>query len=359
MPLFFPSTLRLSSLAVDFVAINWQLVHVIYFFRSAARKPCNRGKETSLDKSEEIYLSNISLKDKPWDTHRGETAQISSTYSQTEYQRYAERTANCSPMLGFGLDDEHKLKLQSAYFCRCRHCSVCQWRRTLKWMARFFEVLPKIQADYPTARFLFLTLTIETCELTDLRSTLQRMNKGWERLSQRKQFPAIGWIKSVEVTKSKDGRAHPHFHCMLMVKSSYFTTAGGYLSQKKWRELWQSCMRIDYDPSVHVRAVKGKAGSSDVVPALKETFKYAVKPQDVIDDPVWLEGLTRQLHKTRAIALGGVLRQYFSEKELDDPDNLVNVNEESSGDPVSDERFYFGWREKVKRYAYNKPQPEV
>jgi plasmid rolling circle replication initiator protein Rep len=321
-------------------------------------KPQNRGRRGYLPESKDLYLSHISPKDKHWDENRADTERISEAYRQTKHQRYAERTQGCSPVLGFGIDDQHKLKLRSAHFCRCRHCAICQSRRTKKWMGKVSKVLPKIQEEYPTARYLFLTLTVRSCDLTELRTTLTRMNKGWERLTQRKQFPAIGWLKSVEVTKGKDGTAHPHFHALLIVKSSYFGSAGGYLSQKKWRELWQSCMRIDYDPDLDIRVIKPKSGTSDIGAALKETVKYAVKAEDLFADPAWLEQLTDQMHKTRAIATGGIFKKYLSEKDLNDPDDLIHVDEEGDGELVSEERFYFGWREKVKRYAYRKPQQE-
>ena len=68
------------------------------------------------------------------------------------------------------------------------------------------------------------------------------MNKAWQRLIQRKLFPAIGWLRSTEVTRGKDGSAHPHFHCLLLVSSSYFS-GKGYLKQNDWVEMWRSSLR--------------------------------------------------------------------------------------------------------------------
>ena len=69
---------------------------------------------------------------------------------------------------------------------------------------KFIRILPKILEDYPKARWIKLTLTCENCKIEDLRSTIDHLNKSFQRLSQRKDFPAIGWIKSLEVTKSKN-----------------------------------------------------------------------------------------------------------------------------------------------------------
>jgi plasmid rolling circle replication initiator protein Rep len=223
----------------------------------------------------------------------------------------------------------------------------------MKWRARFFKAIPKILETYPNARFLLLTLTQRNCELTDLKETLQDMNKAWERLSKRKQFPAIGWIKSVEVTRSLDGTAHPHFHALLMVKPSYFKK--NYLSQATWTELWAKSLRIDYTPIVDVRVVKPRPGhegdlGAGLSAALLETLKYGVKESDLVSDRDWLIELTKQLHKTRAVAIGGVLRDLIRE---DDPEDLIH-DEDNPDSSESDDsiKFLFGWRERLEEYIY-------
>ena len=218
----------------------------------------------------------------------------------------------------------------------------------MMWRARFFQILPKLLEDHPKARFVFLTLTVRNCPLESLREAIGKMNKAWGRLAGRKAFPAIGWVKSLEVTRGKDETAHPHFHVVLMVKSGYFSTGGGYLSQKRWTELWQSCLRIDYTPIVNVKAVKSKNGLEDgIFVALCETLKYSVKEEDLKVNPEWLKDLTNQLHKTRSIALGGVFKQYLSEEE---PEDLIHTDIEDSELSDEDMTFYFGWRERYAKY---------
>ena len=42
------------------------------------------------------------------------------------------------------------------------------------WLARFYAALPEVQAQHPKARWLFLTLTVRNCPISDLRETLRR-----------------------------------------------------------------------------------------------------------------------------------------------------------------------------------------
>lgn len=220
------------------------------------------------------------------------------------------------------------------------------------WRARFFQAVPKILAAYPQARFVFLTLTVRNCAIADLRATLQLMNKSWERLSKRKEFPAIGWVKAVEVTRGKDGTAHPHFHVMLMVQPSYFKK--GYLSQARWTELWQRSLRVDYVPVVNVKAVKPRPGHEENLGAgmtagILETLKYGVKESDLVVDREWLIELTRQLHKTRAIAVGGILKDLIRE---DEPEDLIHAEDEQVEHEETFSILYFQWKKEPQKYLY-------
>lgn len=222
------------------------------------------------------------------------------------------------------------------------------------WRARFFKALPEIQKAFPTARWIFVTLTVKNCELSELRATLTWMNAGWQRLTQRQIFPALGFIKSVEVTRAVNGTAHPHFHCLMLVPAGYFKR--GYISHAKWQELWQSCLKTDYPPIVDVRVVKSKTTSSNdgsnvsndaMAEAVCETLKYAVKPSDLLADPHWLDELTKQLQKTRTISIGGCLKKFFSE---DNPEYLIN-GEMQEEEKVDNESFVtFDWSIIAKRY---------
>jgi len=304
------------------------------------------------------YLSDISPADKPWDIHRAQSDELAKIYQTIGYSRYSERIGECSQWLTYAMksndEGQIKLKLREARFCRVRHCLVCQWRRSLMWRARFIKALPEIQKVYPTARWIFVTLTVKNCELTELRATLTRMNLAWGRLIKRKEFPALGFIKSVEVTRGADGTAHPHFHCLMLVSAGYFSK--GYISHAKWTELWESCLKADYTPILDVRVVKSTKGTSDDSPeasnsamlrAICETLKYAVKPSDLLADPKWLDELTKQLQKTRAVAVGGCLREFFSE---DEPEDLINGDIEEEEKTDDEATLDFIWSSFVKRY---------
>lgn len=309
-------------------------------------------------------LSDYSPKDAPWDVHRGQSDDVGGIYATAaEFERYAARMAECGGVLRFGwvtapATGETALKLREAHFCRVRNCPVCQWRRSLMWQARFYQSLPVIAQENPKARWIFLTLTVRNCSISELGDTLTAMNAAWQRLIKRREFqPVLGWVRTTEVTRGADGSAHPHFHALMMVPPSMLSGTN-YVKQGRWVELWRDCMRLDYEPVVDVRAVKERAPEASQTPsqargaslqrAVAETLKYSVKPSDMTDDPEWFLELTRQTHKRRFVATGGALKDVL---RVDDESNEEMVMADGTAEGVDDgSRLAFNWREAERRY---------
>lgn len=303
-----------------------------------------------------IYLTDYNTHDKPWDAHRCQSDDVGQIYAGVlEFERYAQRMAECSGVLRFGWQTapdtgESRLRLREAHFCRVRHCPVCQWRRTLMWQARFYQAMPRLAAEHPKARWIFLTLTVKNCQISELRDTLKHMNASWQRLKDRKEFkPVSGWIRSTEVTRGKDGTAHPHFHALLMVPPSWFTRH--YIKQARWVELWRECLRADYAPNVDVRAVKAKK-SQDEADALRaavaETLKYSTKPADMTSDSAWFLELTRQTHKMRFLASGGTLKDVLKVGDETNEDLILADGAPSAVDEPH--LLGFNWHDSERRY---------
>lgn len=306
-----------------------------------------------------VHLTDLSPRDKKWDYHRGNTAVIGKHYdANPRFERLGERMAGCTTWLGFAElvnqdTGEIGLKLRRACFCGVRNCDTCMWRRNLRNTAKFFAAIPELQAQFPKHRWVFLTLTVRNCEPENLRATIKSMNAAWKRLIERKNWPAEGYVKAVEVTRGEDGSAHPHFHVLVMVKPSYFTH--GYVKHEEWAARWQDVMRLDYTPVVDVRVVKAKKAGQTIEAAVVETLKYATKVQDSLKSPEWLYVITEQLHKLRFIETGGALKGLLKEKFTNDELIAGDEPAESADDEKPEEKLVgVSWNAKTKRYVRTK-----
>jgi Replication protein len=102
-------------------------------------------------------------------------------------------------------------------------------------------------------------------------------------------------------------------------------------------------MRLDYNPIMDIQAVRQGISPSSLIP---ELLKYCTKESDMVADREWFLELTNQLHKMRAIATGGVLKEYLRELE-DEPDDLIGEDDELGEDYG---RLLFGWKREKKKY---------
>lgn len=191
------------------------------------------------------------------------------------------------------------------------------------WQQRMFKALPEL-TDF---RWLLLTLTVKNCDVQDLKSTISTMQKAWSKLRRRKFFgqKIYGYVKSLEITRSENGQAHPHFHIMLLVKPSYFKN--DYMTKKAWAEEWQSVLDVDYQPVCDIRAITDKKGKG-LGGAVLEVLKYEMKSAELLQYPDFLKMLALQLKGTRAIELGGLVKEKLNAKDEETDEQLISESDD-------------------------------
>jgi len=293
---------------------------------------------------EPLFLSDVSPRmDWKWDVHRINSLELAANYAGSDFGDYSLRTLHCSSLLDFRIQID-ELRLRTARFCRVRYCPICQWRRSLMWKAKAHQLLPGIVAEYPSHRWIFLTLTIRNCAITELKITVELMHRAFRLMTKRQVWTVDGWVRGTEVTRSCNGEAHPHIHALLMVPAGYFS-GHHYLSQASWAELWKQCLGVDYTPITDVRAIHRFDDPCRVIP---EIFKYQTKAGHLLVDRDWLIELTRQMHGVRAVSVGGVLRNKLRELTLD-PADFIHSDEDSSALKDCPD-VHFAWSQSQKRY---------
>ena len=290
----------------------------------------------------------------------------------------AERMLNCSPDLNFRVFVEilptsviSKVSIENARWCRCRHCPMCQLAKSRKQRAHLFKSFAA--ADLSIQKYVFLTLTVNNVPLNELRATLSKMSEAWHKLFRRRTFPAVGFLRSMEVTmqrqrmpwdtkknsgppvRSKDGQlmAHPHFHILMEMEEDYFEK--GFKKTEWFSAQWASALKVDYTPIVHIRKIRA-ASDGDFSKALMETCKYTVKPGDFVDDvkepkisnlkhqalakkvfseakphgAEWLYGITEQLDGLHSYATGGTIKKICDVAKLNQIDDTCDSDDEQS-----------------------------
>ena len=204
------------------------------------------------------------------------------------------------------------------------------------------EIIAEAVAREPKGRFLFLTLTIKNAySAEELKGSLRTLTKAFNKLVKYKKVHKnlLGYLRSTEITvNEQDGSYNQHLHVLLFVKSSYFTgDSVNYIKQEEWAKLWQRALKSDYEPVVHVQAVKAnkRKGTDSLQASAEETAKYEVKSADYMtaDDErnlTVIKDLEYALAGTRQISYGGLFKQIKQDLKLEDVENgdLVHVGDE-------------------------------
>jgi len=171
--------------------------------------------------------------------------------------------------------------------------------------------------------FIFLTLTTPNVKGDKLEEEIINYNKAFKRLMERKEVKKIvkGYIRKLEVTYNSDKTSksydtyHPHFHVVIAVNKSYFTSKNYYINRDRWIELWQEATGDSSITQVDVRKSK--------INNLKEVYelaKYSAKDSDyLISKPVF-EIFYKALKGKQLIVYGGLFsdaNKMYQNGELD------------------------------------------
>ena len=205
-----------------------------------------------------------------------------------------KRVIDCSCWLMFKEcpeDKGHPKRLKTANFCGVRLCSSCQKRKSFIEYRTMLKVAHAVQADHPTIKYLFLTLTVPNVTLDNLRDELSLITESWGKLSRRREVKRAikASHRAIEITYNhKTDTYHPHAHIILAVNSNYFSK--NYIKHERWQQMWAESTGYTEDVigsklQVNIKRLKGEGGVS-------EACKYSLKPWNTSDKEV-----TKQLKK--------------------------------------------------------------
>lgn len=283
-----------------------------------------------------------------WRKYKLKSLAISRAYAQfKELSNYANLISECGNWLKFNACPHgHEIRLMGAWFCRCRLCVLCQWRKALAMYAQVIQLVHAHHVRYKSDIPLLLTLTVPNVKQDRLKKCLELMQRAFRLFSKRTAFKQVArsWFRSLEITYSEErDDYHPHYHVLLLVPKTYFDKARGiYLSQKDWLKLWQEATGLPEITQVDIRRVKKQPKNVKGKPIeaiVAEVAKYATKPNTYVKrtsegDYEANAGVVHDLHYTlyrkKLTAFGGLFVKLRKELKLQDIEkqDLVHITDD-------------------------------
>ena len=202
--------------------------------------------------------------------------------------------------------------INKVFFCREKFCPTCAKRKSLKAYANGMKLSEALAEDYS---FIHLVLTVKNCAADDLRDTIKMMNLKSSALFNSSMCKGVflGVLRCLEVTVNTDSNEfHPHFHCLVAVRHSYFKSRY-YISADKIRYAWADLIGQS-DSVIHMSKV------TQPDKAIAEICKYCVKPFDITDVKQAVSFYERLYFSTkhlRYVQSFGVIRETLRKLKID------------------------------------------
>lgn len=194
-------------------------------------------------------------------------------------------------------------RLINANFCkRTLLCRACAARRAGKLTEAYLPKVEQVLKGDETLIPAMMTLTVKNGP--DLEERVEHLRDSWTRMITARRLhsckpdrnPAVefckaeGWVKSLEITKGKDGW-HPHLHVFCLLRN--------YVSHPELSSEWE---RFTGDSKI-VGITKCKGG---ILPGLIEVLKYSTKFAELEPADSW--EIHSKLFGSRFTDNGGCLR---------------------------------------------------
>ena len=231
---------------------------------------------------------------------------------------------NCSKFMMFYADEsKEKLKLMKSNSCKNRFCPICAWRKAKKDALKNSIIMKKLIADNQYA-FLFLTLTAPNVPGEELEKEIKDYVVAFKRLTKLKEFQKIniGYIRKLEVTYNKEKNTyHPHYHILLCVNKSYFTSRD-YIKQKKWLEMWQQAKRDKTITQVDIRKIELNKEDKSFL----EISKYTAKDSDYLQSQEVFNVFYDSLKGKQVITYNSIFKELAKKYDNGELDYLKDID---------------------------------
>lgn len=265
-----------------------------------------------------------------------------------------DRLKECGNFIKFqSSEDKTKFILAGGNFCNNRFCPFCSWLKAKRTAFELLELIKVVEYKEKFA-FLFITLTVPNVPKESLRKEIEDFNKSFKRLFQSQEFKAFnkGFIRKLEITYNEERNDyHPHFHLVVAVNKSYFTSRD-YMSKRRLLELWQRATRNPAITQVDIKPCR-----MNTVKQVMELATYSAKQGDLYSSKEVFDGFYEGLFRKKLLVYNGIFKEY--KKKIDtgevDPAEVIELNqllEETT------KEFYLQWEKDNYLIADERDVPE-
>jgi|SRR5215831_1552119 len=121
-----------------------------------------------------------------------------------------------------------------------------------------YHVIKQFMREAPHARIVTFTLTRRNVARSALLDDLAKMDHAYDLLMRLGcRTVALGHFRHAEVRFPAPELTHPHFHCLMMVRPTYFRKfPGQWVDVRDLSNMWGMALGVDYLPIANMAAIR-------------------------------------------------------------------------------------------------------
>lgn len=174
--------------------------------------------------------------------------------------------------------------------CRDLVCPTGARARSRRLAASTTATIEKFLDQHPGLQGVMITLTGgKTVPSHRLKAHVARNIRAFGELMQRVRLKraVVAWVRALELTRNAhSGEWHVHIHaCVFVDRAAYFRRNSPlFITVPVLRKLWQKQLRLDYEPVVDIRPLRGVTSplGDEGRKSLREVLKYCLKPGTLV-----------------------------------------------------------------------------
>lgn len=202
----------------------------------------------------------------------------------------------------------------STSLCRDRLCPVCAWKSSRRLFYRAVAAIQMLELEY-SHRYMHCVLTLQHAKGDCLRDLLNVLTRAYGRFRRFSAMKSVdGSLRSIEITHGEHG-FHPHIHAILTMPRT-----AAHITEYAVRDAWRRALDSEYSPQVNLTEAYSGDAADDVLSAVAEACKYALKPGMLPElDDADLREFIDAVRGVRMVSSDGAVKRYLQVATMQPP----------------------------------------
>ena len=225
----------------------------------------------------------------------------------------ANRVARCGKMAFYSenvdsLTGEVQRIREHDWRCKDKFCPQCAQKRMYQHRASIFQIIE--EAKLNPSHFLAVTITLKSCNLSQLHKLISLLHNGLRRILNSKfykHYGILGYLSIIELPMIKhDDKIQAHLHGLISTSKSVL--GKNYPNNEKFTDTLMSVLHLDYVPKCKISPVRSLPKYVNYITKFDNVFAQELQSRHI-------NALNKELSYSHLYSYAGIFRKIKSKQK--------------------------------------------